>query len=254
MRLLNQNIVNWLGSSIVVNGETIPTNVAQKYRRLPRRPELHRVLEHHLVRHSGRTTPASPSAAGEPAQQHPSGGRRLRRPGRGRFLADRRARTATWARTTRPVSTRSSSSTTATSIACSGCGRRSTRPPTAGDHPALSGDELGRQPGPDAGRRAELLADPRIAARSVQEEGRPQGAALHLARLHQYREATRLHLWAGLARREVRPASSEAAAPTSRDGGDRPRHQPGAHPRLVPDLRSSRTSTARSGMSAPRAC
>jgi tyrosinase len=32
VRLLNQNIVNWLGSSIVVNGETIPTNVAQKYR------------------------------------------------------------------------------------------------------------------------------------------------------------------------------------------------------------------------------
>lgn len=32
VRLLNQNIVNWLGSSIVVNGETIPTNVAQKYK------------------------------------------------------------------------------------------------------------------------------------------------------------------------------------------------------------------------------
>jgi len=32
VKLLNQNIVNWLGSSIVVNGETIPTNVAQKYK------------------------------------------------------------------------------------------------------------------------------------------------------------------------------------------------------------------------------
>ncbi|MGE5149425.1 MAG: tyrosinase family protein [Rhodospirillaceae bacterium] len=31
VRLLNQNIVNWLGSSVVVNGETIPTNVARKY-------------------------------------------------------------------------------------------------------------------------------------------------------------------------------------------------------------------------------
>lgn len=31
VKLLDQNIVNWLGSSIVVNGETIPTNVAQKY-------------------------------------------------------------------------------------------------------------------------------------------------------------------------------------------------------------------------------
>lgn len=32
VKILNQNIVNWLTSSIVVNGETIPTNVAQKYR------------------------------------------------------------------------------------------------------------------------------------------------------------------------------------------------------------------------------
>jgi tyrosinase len=31
VQLLNRNIVNWLGSSIVVKGETIPTNVAQKY-------------------------------------------------------------------------------------------------------------------------------------------------------------------------------------------------------------------------------
>jgi tyrosinase len=32
VKLLNQNIVNWLGSSIVVDGETIPTNTAQKYK------------------------------------------------------------------------------------------------------------------------------------------------------------------------------------------------------------------------------
>lgn len=32
VKLLNQNIVNWLGSSITVNGQKIPTNVAQKYR------------------------------------------------------------------------------------------------------------------------------------------------------------------------------------------------------------------------------
>jgi tyrosinase len=31
VKLLDQNIVNWLTSSIVVNGETIPTNVALKY-------------------------------------------------------------------------------------------------------------------------------------------------------------------------------------------------------------------------------
>jgi len=31
VKLLNQNIVNWLTSSILVNGETIPTNVALKY-------------------------------------------------------------------------------------------------------------------------------------------------------------------------------------------------------------------------------
>ncbi len=33
VKLLDQNIVNWLASSIVVNGQTIPTNVADKYKR-----------------------------------------------------------------------------------------------------------------------------------------------------------------------------------------------------------------------------
>lgn len=32
VKILNQNVVNWLGSSIVVGDDTIPTNVAQKYR------------------------------------------------------------------------------------------------------------------------------------------------------------------------------------------------------------------------------
>jgi tyrosinase len=32
VKLLDQNIVNWLGSSIVVNGQTVPTNLAVKYR------------------------------------------------------------------------------------------------------------------------------------------------------------------------------------------------------------------------------
>ncbi len=76
----------------------------------------------------------------------------------------------------------------------------------------------------------------RVAAQPVHQEGKGrEGAALHVSRRHQHRDAARLHL-----RPRLAGGGGPAGGPAGRQqhqGAGRLRAQPGAHPRLLPGLR-----------------
>ena len=69
------------------------------------------------------------------------------------------------------------------------------RPP--GDHPGVSGHQLGGPPGTRRPASPQLLADIWIRRSTRSRRRGRQGKAVHVARLHQHRDAARLHLQPG---------------------------------------------------------
>ena len=130
VKTLNANVAAWLDAEIVVDKKPIPTGVRKKY--------------HDCLDAPNYTLFSNTSSAAQWNNDHdpkppivpiesPHNSIHLAVGGYdGPVSTAHRspARTATWVRTTRPGSIRSSSFTTASSIGCSGCGRRSTASPT----------------------------------------------------------------------------------------------------------------------------
>ena len=93
VKLLNQNIVNWLGSSITVNGQVIPTNVRQKFINCLNAPNYTLFSNTSIGRRMERQPAARQSQRGAgriAAQQYSSGRGRVRRSRPVRHLADQR--------------------------------------------------------------------------------------------------------------------------------------------------------------------
>ena len=250
--LLNTNVINWLTSSITVDGQVIPTHVKDKYERCLNAPNYTVFSNTTSAAQWNEDNDASPvTPLGVAAQQHPPGGRRLRRAQRaerGRRFADRRRQRRHGRERHRrarpdlllpPLLRRSD-------VLALAAAQRLHRP-SRRDR-GLPGNQFGRQPGPDAGRGGRDLAFARLCARAVQEAGRQD---LYLARLHQQRAPARGRLRARLARGASRRSISASQV---RQGGRGLQPEPGAHPRLVPGLGLSSTRTASGFTSAPKRC
>jgi hypothetical protein len=133
VQLLNQNIIAWLTSVIVVDGQVIPTHVEKKFQDCLNAPN-YTVFSNTTSAAQWNENIASGAARVVPLESPHNdihlavGGFDV--PSQGDF-SPIGTPTATWARTIPRVSIPFSFSTIASSIACSGCGRRNTAAKTS---------------------------------------------------------------------------------------------------------------------------